>query len=113
MFTPQRKAYPALSLTQRTEAARGGGGGKGKAVASLDGPPPPPPPVASLGGNGMGNAGLEDMEDWRRFREAGLLDEAEMDRKDRQAIAEKVAKLEKEVNLVDIVDCGLLLFKYF
>ncbi|KAI6676982.1 hypothetical protein NL676_037778 [Syzygium grande] len=100
MFTPQRKAYPALSLTPRTEAARGGGGGggKGKAVASLDGPPPPPPPpVASLGGNGMGNAGLEDMEDWRRFREAGLLDEAEMDRKDRQAIAEKVAKLEKEL----------------
>ncbi|KAF8033135.1 hypothetical protein BT93_D1895 [Corymbia citriodora subsp. variegata] len=99
MFTPQRKAYPAISLTPRTEAARsGGGGGKGKAVAFLDGPPPPPPPpVASLDGNVMGNVGLEDMEDWRRFREVGLLDEAEMGRKDRQAIAEKVTKLEKEL----------------
>lgn len=115
MFTPQRKAYPAISLTPRTEAARtGGGGGKGKAVAFLEGgPPPPPPPMASLDGNVMGNVGLEgleDVEDWRRFREAGLLDEAEMDRKDRQAIAEKVTKLENE--LLDYqYNMGLLLIE--
>ncbi|KAL9677980.1 hypothetical protein QQ045_015818 [Rhodiola kirilowii] len=97
MFTPQRKGC-------HTPKSGGGGSGsmsnasrKGKAVSFVDGPPPP---LGSLISNeekrlvGFGDGG---MEDWRRFREAGMLDEESMERKDRQALMERVAKLENEL----------------
>ncbi|GER41988.1 nuclear matrix constituent protein-related [Striga asiatica] len=55
--------------------------GKDKVVALIDIPPPPPP----------------NMEDWRRFREVGLLDVAALERRDREALQEKVERLETEI----------------
>ncbi|KAJ6429727.1 hypothetical protein OIU84_021181 [Salix udensis] len=106
MFTPQRRPSPAITLTPRSGMHRSGGanagttstgtGAKGKAVALIDGALPPPPPVGSLGGN-AGELDTEDVEAWRRFREVGLLDEATMERKDREALLEKASRLEKEL----------------
>lgn len=93
MFTPLGKAPTALSLTPRNTD-------KGKAVAYVDGPPPP---LGSLSQSRRGvpkttaDLGNEDMGDWRRFKEVGLLDEAAMERRDRQVLADKVARLESEV----------------
>ncbi|KAH9707604.1 protein crowded nuclei 2 [Citrus sinensis] len=107
MFTPQRRPIPATKLTPRgTEAQSSGAISnarniKGKAVAFAETPSvPPPPPVNSLLDYNSGSATVfpaESEDDWRRFREAGLLDEATMERKDREALMEKVSKLEKEL----------------
>lgn len=93
MFTPLGKAPTALSLTPRNTD-------KGKAVAYVDGPPPP---LGSLSQSRRGvpkttvDLGNGDMGDWMRFKEVGLLDEAAMERRDRQVLADKAARLESEV----------------
>ncbi|GER41991.1 50S ribosomal protein L2 [Striga asiatica] len=51
-------------------------------VTLIDIPPPPP---------------LPNIEDWRRFREVGLLDVVALERRDREALQEKVERLETEV----------------
>jgi hypothetical protein len=66
-------------------------------LALIDGALPPPPPVGSLSVN-AGELDTEDVEAWRRFREVGLLDEAAMERRDREALLEKASRLEKEVS---------------
>ncbi|KAJ6987942.1 LOW QUALITY PROTEIN: protein CROWDED NUCLEI 2-like [Populus alba x Populus x berolinensis] len=106
MFTPQRRPSPSITLTPRSEMHRSGGanagatstgiGAKGKAVVLIDGALPPPPPVGSLSGN-AGELDTEDVEAWRRFREVGLLDEAAMERRDREALLERASRLEKEL----------------
>lgn len=77
MFTPQRNRWPE---TDR----------KGKAIAFSDEITTPSPP------RGL----LREDDDWRKFKEVGLLDEASLERKDRDALIEKILKLEKEVNKV-------------
>ncbi|XP_051146028.1 nuclear matrix constituent protein 1-like isoform X2 [Andrographis paniculata] len=94
MFTPKRP-FPGLSIAPKSEV-RGTPNptGKDKRVAIVDGPPPPPTGLL----NDIGNRNeVENMEDWRRFKEVGLLDEAEFERRDRQALSERVQKLEKEL----------------
>ncbi|KAK9088500.1 hypothetical protein Scep_027582 [Stephania cephalantha] len=102
MFTPQRK-LSGWSLTPHKSSGTGGGGdgvervSKGKGVAFLEGPAPP---LALLGENGGGaGEGREgDAEVWRKFREAGLLDEATLEKKGREALLEKISTLTDELN---------------
>ncbi|KNA06715.1 hypothetical protein SOVF_178410 [Spinacia oleracea] len=102
MFTPQRKApwTPATSIPRteprintrylQTPSA------KGKTAAFLDAPPIPPP-TSSLAAaeNVVFDGG--NLEDWRRFKEVGLLDESSLERKDRQATLDKISRLEQEL----------------
>uniref|UniRef100_A0A1J3DG27 Putative nuclear matrix constituent protein 1-like protein n=1 Tax=Noccaea caerulescens TaxID=107243 RepID=A0A1J3DG27_NOCCA len=109
MFTPQRKSWMSPALTPRSESHKIGGVSnprnadrKGKAVAFSEDPvisSLPPPPIGTLTEEGVfsGQADEMDMGDWRRFREVGLLNEASMDRKDREALLEKISTLEKEL----------------
>ncbi|KAK4758799.1 hypothetical protein SAY87_020100 [Trapa incisa] len=89
MSTPQRKGYLNLSLTPRSQVPRSAAAW-GKAIAG--------PPLGLLEDNGPGcGRGGEGLEDWRRFRKVGLLDEAAMERRDRQALADRVSKLQSEL----------------
>ncbi|GMJ05717.1 LITTLE NUCLEI2, CROWDED NUCLEI 2 [Hibiscus trionum] len=103
MLTPRRKPWSALTLTPPTEPApiTSGGDirGKGKAVAFVhDTKKVPPPPVASLSGKPPVNFGAEDEDmDWRRFKEAGLLDETALERRDHEALVERLSNLEGEL----------------
>ncbi|KAI8527599.1 hypothetical protein RHMOL_Rhmol12G0087700 [Rhododendron molle] len=88
MFTPQRRS--ALRITPQSE-----GGTHNRNSGN-----PPLPPLGLLNESGMmaaedGAGGME--EDWRRFREAGFLDEGEMERRDLAAAVEKVSRLEREL----------------
>uniref|UniRef100_A0A2N9H3Z9 Uncharacterized protein n=1 Tax=Fagus sylvatica TaxID=28930 RepID=A0A2N9H3Z9_FAGSY len=92
MFTPQRQPVTAISPRSASAAS-----GKGKVVAFAD-PPAPPPLSFLIGENGVLAAESGgDMADWKRFREAGLLDEAAMERKDREALLHKLSKLQNNV----------------
>ncbi|KAL5698381.1 hypothetical protein ACHQM5_029429 [Ranunculus cassubicifolius] len=70
---------------------------KGKGVSFVD--KQPPPPLGSLeGGEIVINGSDEDQEVWQIFREEGLLDEASLMKRDREALMERVSKLENEVS---------------
>ncbi|KFK41306.1 hypothetical protein AALP_AA2G113200 [Arabis alpina] len=77
MFTPQRKQWSA----------------KGKSIAFADEITTP------MGLRREEDNGLlgSSVDDWRKFKEVGLLDEASMERKDRDALIEKIVKLEREL----------------
>lgn len=101
MFTPQRKGW--LFSPQRDGKRTSGTpvvSTKGKSIAVLEGGSAPlPPPVASLDENGEIAAadGFGELEAWRRFREVGLLDESSLEKKDREALLEKMRKLDQEL----------------
>ncbi|XP_075099156.1 nuclear matrix constituent protein 1-like [Nicotiana tabacum] len=89
MFTQERKVWAAVPVTPPRN-------GKGKAVAFAD--DHVPLPVGLLSENAQRNLGdRENIDDWRRFKEVGLLDEVAMEGRDRQALLLKIAKLEKEL----------------
>lgn len=100
MFTPQQKKGWSSGWSLSPANPRGSATaalGKGKGVAEAAPPPPPPlpaPPHASLGENGVDG----EAEVWRRFRDAGLLDESSLQRKDREALAHRISELDKEVS---------------
>ncbi|XP_010470851.1 PREDICTED: protein CROWDED NUCLEI 3 isoform X3 [Camelina sativa] len=75
MFTPHRNRW---SETDR----------KGKAIAFADEIKTPSPSRGLL---------LGEDDDWRKFKEVGLLDEPSLERKDLDALTEKILKLEKEL----------------
>ncbi|KAL3824055.1 hypothetical protein ACJIZ3_020084 [Penstemon smallii] len=86
MFTPKRP-FPGLSITQEYSV-------KGKTVAFADGD----------------REDADIVEDWRRFREVGLLDEAALEKRDREAVLERSQWLERE--LLDYqYNMGLLLIE--
>lgn len=100
MFTPQRKGWPFSSRAGPASASGKSAGGKGKGIA-VDAPAPPLPVGLLSEGGGTAAAGVEDGSGdsavWRQFREAGLLDEASLERRDREALKQKMLKLESEV----------------
>ncbi|XP_010511897.1 PREDICTED: protein CROWDED NUCLEI 3-like [Camelina sativa] len=75
MLTPHRNRWPE---TDR----------KGKAIAFADEIKTPSPSRGLL---------LREDDDWRKFKEVGLLDEPSLERKDLDALTEKILKLEKEL----------------
>ncbi|KAI3970700.1 hypothetical protein MKX01_024347 [Papaver californicum] len=100
MFTPQRKVNnwsvtPLKNGGSSTVQNPKKSDSKGKSSNFSEGITPPP--VKFLGENGGGVDGDGDMEVWRRFKEAGLLDEASFEKKDKAALIERVSKLEKEL----------------
>ncbi|KAK8604448.1 hypothetical protein V6N13_099390 [Hibiscus sabdariffa] len=108
MLTPRRKAWSALTLTPPTEPQAAGAPnsssgdirGKGKTVAFVhDTKKLPPPPVSSLSGKPPLNFAADDEDmDWRRFKEAGLLDETALERRDHEALVERISNLEGEAS---------------
>lgn len=93
MFTPHKTNWSNLTTTtpRKMPHTNPRSSSKGKFVDD------PAPPRSLLAGEYVAVVDTGDVEDWRRFSEAGLLDEAAMERKDRGVVLEKVAKLEKEV----------------
>ncbi|RZR80985.1 hypothetical protein BHM03_00007104 [Ensete ventricosum] len=120
MFTPENKGW-SLSPRVRggaddgsgsTVIPRGGLGGvastkgKGKSVVEVS-----PPPQALLGDDGEDAfGGSTEVEAWRRFREAGLLDQSVLQRKEREALVQRITELEKELHEYQY-NMGLLLIE--
>lgn len=104
MFTPQKKGWsitPRSSekngLLSNPRSLRGSIYGKGKAVVGSELPPPPPQGFLMEKGCDAGENSVETQV-WKSFTEAGMLDEASLARKDKEALIERVAKLETEVS---------------
>ncbi|KAL9225995.1 hypothetical protein vseg_001856 [Gypsophila vaccaria] len=109
MFTPQRKspwtphsasrttAATTVSTTTTTTTTRltAAEKGKGKSLAFIENAAPMSPPRSSLKSEVVRRG--ENSDDWKKFREAGLLDQSSLDRFDREALLSRVSKLETEL----------------
>uniref|UniRef100_A0A803KV77 Nuclear matrix constituent protein 1-like protein n=1 Tax=Chenopodium quinoa TaxID=63459 RepID=A0A803KV77_CHEQI len=99
MFTPQRKApwTPSTSTPitepRHLQTPSFNPSFTGKTTSFLDAPPP----TNSLAAPESVEFDGCHMEDWRRFKEVGLLDESALERKDHQAMLGKISRLEKEL----------------
>lgn len=93
MFTPHKTNWSNLTTTTPRTMSHTNPRSSVKGRSGDD----PAPPRSLLAGDYVAVVDTGDMEDWRRFSEAGLLDVAAMERRDREVVLEKVAKLEKEV----------------
>jgi hypothetical protein len=106
MFTPQRKGWVGfLSPNGNTNPTS-----KGKAVAGSQESLPPPPRDSLAENGGINLTGVSggvkggisgEMESWRLFRDG--MDESVVARKDREALAEKITELEKEVSFLNFI----------
>ncbi|XP_020686736.1 protein CROWDED NUCLEI 1 isoform X1 [Dendrobium catenatum] len=120
MFTPQRKGWAGLGLQENGSVVRanprsslGGVLGRGKGVVGAE-ETPVPPPKGLLGDKdgeradiGVGGSGSED---WKRFRESGLLDEKVQLRRDKEVLTGRVSALEIERDEC-LYNMGLLLIE--
>ena len=79
MFTPQPQKS-GWFLSPRTAERNG----KGKVVALSE-------------ENGERPEEVQDAAVWKRFQEAGLLDQASLEKKDREALVQRISKVEAEV----------------
>ncbi|KAG9151876.1 hypothetical protein Leryth_002160 [Lithospermum erythrorhizon] len=82
MFTPQMKTLQALTITprfERTPNAR---------VRLLN----------EDNGDMEVDGLMENLDDWRGFKEAGMLDEGALGRRDREAVVARISGLEKELH---------------
>ncbi|KAK1302734.1 hypothetical protein QJS10_CPB12g00243 [Acorus calamus] len=97
MLTPSSKGW--FSTPKSAAPANGGSGwflSKGKGATSELPPPPPRDSLEANGGDG-GGVSAEEARVRRRFQEVGMLDPASMDRKDKEALVERVDSLEREL----------------
>ncbi|CAA6673109.1 unnamed protein product [Spirodela intermedia] len=95
MFTPQPQRR-GWSLTPRAAEKNGSTPSQGRSGVAIS--EAPPPPRASLDENGteVSEEG-RDAAVWKRFQEAGLLDQASLEKKDREALIQRISKLETEL----------------
>ncbi|KAG0462995.1 hypothetical protein HPP92_021471 [Vanilla planifolia] len=126
MFTPQRKGgWRGWSVSNKVGAGQENGSaqrtnprtspflGRGKDVIGEDATPLPPPPQALLAENvaeAMDGNGGGGSEDWKRFREAGFLDEKGLLKKEKEHLLTRLTALEREHEEC-LYNMGLLLIE--
>ncbi|XP_042432407.1 nuclear matrix constituent protein 1-like isoform X2 [Zingiber officinale] len=121
MFTPQKKGWSlspsirdfnenGLDSPSNPQGRVGGPSSlKGKGKSVVEEPRPPQALLVENGGDTIGGWGAE-VEAWRHFRDAGLLDESVLQRKDREALIQRINELEKELHEYQY-NLGLLLIE--
>jgi hypothetical protein len=126
MFSPQKMGWPGWSPTSASERKEkdksrekerdreANLSAAPELLALTPPPPPPPPPLSPVKGlvemrsaqqqslmtmvSSSPTAGSDkEPEIWRRFREAGALDESSIEKKDRAALMARITGLETEV----------------
>ncbi|KAK8938774.1 putative nuclear matrix constituent protein 1-like protein [Platanthera zijinensis] len=118
MFTPQKKGWAGWGGQENGSSSRKTPGtslgvvlGRGKGVAGAD-ENLLPPPQGFLGekDGGMNGVGGSSSDDWKRFRESGLLDEKVQLRRDKQVLSDRVSGLQIELDQC-LYNMGLLLIE--